>query len=380
MLVVDNADRENEADLVMAAEKVTPDAMAFMLRHTSGIICVPMPSSRADSLALPPMAEVNCDARSTAFTVSVDKREGITTGVSATDRSATIRALADPVSNREDFCRPGHVFPLRATEGGVLIRPGHTEAAVDLTNLAGLQPVGAIAELMNANGSMSRLPDALPFAEAHGIPVIEIAQLAKFRLENDNLISQSARSLLSTRVGNFRAYGYKSDLDGSEHLALVGEPVDTSMPVLVRIQSECVTGEVFGSLRCDCGSQLERSMELTSQGGIFIYLKGHEGRGIGLIDKLRAYQLQDDGLDTVEANVALGLPVDDRKYWLAGQILADLGVKQIRLITNNPDKISQVEATGIQVVERVPLLSPTNIRSARYLETKRTKLGHLLPA
>ncbi|MDQ7851254.1 MAG: bifunctional 3,4-dihydroxy-2-butanone-4-phosphate synthase/GTP cyclohydrolase II [Armatimonadota bacterium] len=379
IIVVDDEDRENEGDLVMAAQTATPEAINFMTRFGRGLICVPMAASRLVELDLPLMVDVNTSRLGTAFTVSVDVRHGTTTGISAHDRAATVRALADPGSRREDFLRPGHVFPLRAMEGGVLRRAGHTEAAVDLARLAGFAPVGVLCEVLADDGHMARLPYLEVFAGEHGLRIISIADLIRYRLRRDPFVRREGETRLPTVHGEFRAVVYENTLDGVGHLALVKGEVAGGDPVLVRMHSECLTGEVFGSLRCDCGEQLRAAMQMVQRAGrgVIVYIR-QEGRGIGLTNKIKAYALQDGGKDTVEANELLGFPPDPRDYGVGAQILADLGLHQIRLITNNPQKRAGLEGYGLEVTERIPLEMPPNQENYRYLKTKRHKLGHLL--
>jgi 3,4-dihydroxy 2-butanone 4-phosphate synthase/GTP cyclohydrolase II len=377
VIVVDDQDRENEGDLVMAAERATPEAVNFMARFGRGLICVPVEGERLDELQIPQMVPKPGDHMGTAFTVSVDART-CTTGISAHERAATIRVFVDPAARPEDLVRPGHIFPLRSKEGGVLRRPGHTEAAVDLARLAGLAPAGVICEIMADDGQMMRLPGLQAFAAEHGLKILTIADLVEYRRRTEKLIRRVADTLLPTRYGEWRLFAYDDQITGETHVALTLGPVDDGRPVLVRMHSECLTGDVFGSLRCDCGSQLDQAMrQIAAEGrGVLVYLR-QEGRGIGLANKLRAYALQDQGLDTVEANLALGLPVDARDYGTGSQILADLGVRQIRLLTNNPKKYSALSGFGLEIVERVPVRVEANTYSARYLATKKTKLGHL---
>jgi 3,4-dihydroxy 2-butanone 4-phosphate synthase/GTP cyclohydrolase II len=381
VVVVDDADRENEGDLVLAASKATPELVAFMIRHTSGVLCVPIEGRELDRLRIPPMTYVNEDRKGTAYTVSVDARDGITTGISATDRARTIRVLVDSATEPYEVTRPGHVFPLRAAEGGVLRRAGHTEAAVDLARLAGLTPAGVIAEIINDDGSMARLPELGAFARTHGLTIISIADLIAYRRRTESTVDRVAETRLPTRHGEWRASGYRSRLDGVEHLALVLGDLGAGADVLVRVHSECLTGDVFGSLRCDCGPQLAAAMQrITEEGrGVVLYVRGHEGRGIGLLHKLRAYQLQDDGHDTVDANLELGLPADARDYGTGAQILVDLGVRSMRLLTNNPAKRAGLEGYGLRIVGRVPLPVPPTQDNLRYMMTKRDRMGHDLP-
>jgi len=379
VVVVDDEDRENEGDLIMAGELVTPEAVNFMAKEARGLICVPMPREWAERLELRPMVEPPRDHHETAFTVSVDAREGITTGISAHDRAKTIRLLADPKSKPSDFVRPGHVFPLVAREGGVLRRAGHTEAAVDLCRLAGLSPVGVICEIMNEDGTMARLPDLGKFAARHGLPILTIADLIAYRKRREKLVEKVAEAELPTKWGHFRIVTYKDILSGQEHVALVKGKVAGEAPVLVRVHSECLTGDALGSLRCDCGDQLHRAMEMIeAEGkGVLLYMR-QEGRGIGLANKVCAYRLQDEGLDTVEANLHLGYPPDLRDYGIGAQILVDLGVKKLRLLTNNPKKVAGLSGYGLEIVEQVPIEVEPNPYNVRYLKAKKEKLGHRL--
>ncbi|MFN2488448.1 MAG: bifunctional 3,4-dihydroxy-2-butanone-4-phosphate synthase/GTP cyclohydrolase II [Actinomycetota bacterium] len=379
VVVVDDEARENEGDLVLAAEKVSARTIAFMVRHCSGIICVPMEGERLRELDLPLMAPNNSETMGTAFTVSVDARHGVSTGISAQDRAVTVRALLDARATPQDLARPGHVFPLRYTPGGVLRRAGHTEAAVDLARLAGLEPAGVLCEVVNEDGTMARMPDLDRFARAQGLKLISIADLIAYRRRREKLVHRVTEARIPTAYGVFRAVAYESD-DGRTHIALVkGDPAGRD-DVLVRVHSECFTGDVLGSIRCDCGMQLHDAMRKVAQEeeGVVVYMRGHEGRGIGLRHKLEAYALQDAGLDTVEANVELGFAPDARDYGVGAQILVDLGISTMRLLTNNPTKRAGLEGYGLRIVERVPLESAPNSENLRYLETKRDKLGHLI--
>jgi len=378
IIVLDDENRENEGDLILAAEKATPEAINFMVRHARGLVCMPMIGERLDELELPLMTLQNTESMQTAFTVSVDARAGTTTGISAFDRAATVRALIDPLTKRGDLMTPGHLFPLRAKEGGVLRRSGHTEACIDLARLAGLYPAGVICEIMNEDGSMARLAELEKFGERHGLKMLTIESLIRYRMQRECLILKVSDVNLPTDYGTFRMIGYESILDGQCHLALVaGDPA--APDALVRVHSECLTGDVFSSQRCDCGEQLRRALRLISQrgNGVLLYMR-QEGRGIGLANKLRAYALQDAGSDTVEANHELGYPADLRDYGIGAQILVDLGVREMRLLTNNPRKVIGLEGYGLKIVERVPLEIEPNSINRRYLETKRDKLHHLL--
>ena len=380
VVVVDDEDRENEGDLIFAAELATPELMAFMVRYTSGFICAPLTEADADRLDLPPMHHTNQDRRGTAYTVTVDAREGVSTGISAADRTHTIRLLADPTTSAADLARPGHVVPLRAKAGGVLRRPGHTEAAIDLAVLAGLRPAGVLCELVNDDGTMMRLPDLEIFAKEHQLVLISIAELIAYRRRAEQLVERVAEARLPTEYGLFRAYGYRAAPDGAEQIALVFGDVGDGQDVLVRVHSECLTGDTFGSLRCDCGPQLRAALRrIVEEGrGVMLYMRGHEGRGIGLLEKLRAYELQDTGVDTVDANLRLGLPADARDYGTGAQILYDLGVRTMRLLTNNPAKRAGLEGYGLEIVGLVPLPSRPHPENVRYLRTKRDRMGHLL--
>jgi 3,4-dihydroxy 2-butanone 4-phosphate synthase/GTP cyclohydrolase II len=380
VIVVDDADRENEGDLIMAAEAMTPETMAFMIRHTSGVICMPVEGTRLDELRLPLMVADNTESQRTAFTVSVDARTGTSTGISAADRSTTVHALLDPETRPEDLARPGHIFPLRYRDGGVLKRAGHTEAAVDLARLAGMRPAGVLAEVVNDDGTMARMPELEAFAAEHGLLLISIADLIRYRRHQEKLVRRVSEARIPTAHGDFTGYVFESLLDGTEHMAFVRGEVAGADDVLVRVHSECLTGDVFGSMRCDCGLQLDAAMQLIAEAGagVVVYLRGHEGRGIGLGHKIRAYTLQDQGRDTVEANVELGFPADSREYGIGSQILVDLGVTTMRIMTNNPAKYGGLEGYGLEIVERVPLHVLPNSENIRYLRTKQEKMGHLL--
>ena len=382
VIVTDDQRRENEGDLIMAAEAATPEKMAFFLQHTSGVICATLTGKRCDSLGIPLMVEDNQEGQGTAFTVTVDAAKGITTGISAADRATTLRALADFDSEPEDFVRPGHIFPLRSRPGGVLKRAGHTEAAVDLARLAGMRPTGVLCEIVSADKSdMARGPELEALAAEHNLPMISIADLVRHRLSTERLIREITHARVPTPHGEFECHAWEATTDGVEHLAFVKGDVGDGEPVLVRMHSECLTGDVFGSHRCDCGAQLDDSMAMiAAEGrGIVVYLRGHEGRGIGLAHKLQAYNLQDQGRDTVDANLELGLPVDTREYGIGAQILLDLGATKLRLITNNPAKRRGLDRYGLEVVERVSLPPRTTSDNLAYLRAKRERLGHLLP-
>ncbi|MFW6198472.1 MAG: bifunctional 3,4-dihydroxy-2-butanone-4-phosphate synthase/GTP cyclohydrolase II [Acidobacteriota bacterium] len=379
VIVVDDKDRENEGDLTIAAEKVTPDAINFMAKHGRGLICLPMAKERLEELQVPLMVSENSSRFNTAFCVSIEAKEDVSTGISAADRCATVRAAIDPSTRPEDLARPGHMFPLRAEPGGVLRRAGQTEAAVDLARLAGLYPAGVICEVMNEDGTMARVPDLEEFSEVHGIKMIAIADLIQYRLMTERFVKRVAAPELPTRHGAFKLYGYTNELDGKCHLALAMGDLSAEDPVLVRVHSECLTGDVFGSARCDCGDQLDVAMaRIAEEGrGVIIYLR-QEGRGIGLVNKLRAYELQDKGADTVQANESLGFKADQRDYGIGAQILTDLGVRKLRVMTNNPRKFVGLSGYGLEIVERVPIEIPPTDTTRRYLRTKKEKLGHQL--
>ncbi|MGW5293962.1 bifunctional 3,4-dihydroxy-2-butanone-4-phosphate synthase/GTP cyclohydrolase II [Streptomyces bacillaris] len=385
VVVVDDEDRENEGDLVIAAEMATPEIVAFMMSECRGLICAPMESEELERLELPQMVADNTESMQTAFTVSVDASaaHGVTTGISAADRATTLRMLAGGVAGPADFVRPGHIFPLRARSGGVLVRNGHTEAAVDLARLAGLRPAGAIVEIAGEDGTMLRLPELVPFARKHGLTIISIEDLIAYRRSAEPTVRREAETRLPTQFGDFTAYGYRSTVDGVEHVALVHGDVTENggEDVLVRIHSECLTGDIFQSQRCDCGPQLHASMRrITEEGrGVVVYLRGHEGRGIGLLSKLRAYELQERGVDTLDANLELGLPADARDYAAGAQILQDLGVRSLRLMTNNPEKTDAVLRHGLAVTGREPMPVQAGEHNLRYLRTKRDRMGHDLP-
>lgn len=381
VVVVDDEDRENEGDLIMAAEDVTPESMAFFLEHTSGVFCVPLESTRADELDLPLMVVANTEAQRTAFTVTVDYRHGTTTGISSHDRAATINALINPETRPTDLNRPGHIFPLRYRPGGVLKRAGHTEATVDLSRLAGKYPSGVLCEIVTADKSdMARLPELTEFAKKFNLPIVSIADLIRYRRHHEKLVKRVSDASLPTEHGTFQAHVFESVLDGEQHLALVYGDIANAKEILVRVHSECLTGDVMGSMRCDCGPQLHTAMaKIAAEGaGIVVYLRGHEGRGIGLGHKIRAYALQEEGRDTVDANLEQGLPVDSREYGIGAQILVDLGVTSMRLMTNNPIKYGGLEGFGLNIVERVAIESMPTEFNIDYLRTKRERMGHML--
>ena len=382
VIVVDDPDRENEGDLVIASEKITPEAVNFMAKEGRGLICLSLLPERCKELDLPLMTDRNTDPKGTAFCVSIDAhpKYGTTTGISAYDRAITIKLAISPDAKPQDFVRPGHVFPLKARQGGVLERTGHTEASVDLARLAGLYPSGVICEIMKEDGTMARLPDLIKFAKKHNLKIITIADLVQYRLKKEKFVVREAEANLPTKYGTFKIYGYRNTLDNSEHVALVMGEIKEDEPVLVRVHSECLTGDVFGSLRCDCQSQLHLALKKISEEGkgVLIYMRGHEGRGIGIINKIKAYKLQEEGFDTVEANHKLGFNADLRDFGTGAQILLDIGVRKMRLMTNNPRKIVALEGFGLEIVERVPIITEPNPHNVCYLKTKKDILGHFI--
>lgn len=381
IVITDDVDRENEGDLVIAAQFITTEAINFMAKYGRGLICCPLTEERVRELQLPMMVDsaANTSHFGTPFTVSVEARSGVTTGISAADRARTVQVLIDKETRPDDIVRPGHMFPLRARPGGVLVRAGQTEASVDLARMAGLYPAAVLCEIMKANGEMARMPDLKRFARRHGLKIVTVNDMIKYRFRTERLVQRVAETRLPTPFGEMSIFGYRTDYDPAEHVALVRGPIDPGQPVLVRVHDQCVTGDVFSSFRCDCGEQKEQALRMIGEeGGVFLYMR-QEGRGIGLHNKLRAYELQEQGLDTVEANLALGFPADRRDYGIGMQILVDLGVRKMRLITNNPSKRAGLEAYGLEVVERVPIETTPNPHNLRYLETKRSRMGHLLP-
>ncbi len=380
VVVVDDEDRENEGDLIMAAEHATEEAMAFFVRHTSGVICAPVTDARADELDLPLMVSMNTEAMRTAFTVSIDYRHGTSTGISAADRALTLRKLVDPATSSADFARPGHIFPLRSRPGGVLKRAGHTEAALDLARMAGLSEGGVLCEIVNDDGTMARVPDLVTFAKEHGLVFISIADMVRYRRRTEKLVERFSEATIPTRHGDFKAVVFESELDGIQHVAFVRGDIEGADDVLVRVHSECLTGDIFGSMRCDCGPQLDLALQHIAESGqgVLVYLRGHEGRGIGLGHKIRAYDLQEQGRDTVDANLELGLPADSREYGIGAQILVELGITTMRLMTNNPSKYGGLDGYGLEITGRVPLQVVPNEKNIAYLRTKQERMGHLL--
>jgi 3,4-dihydroxy 2-butanone 4-phosphate synthase/GTP cyclohydrolase II len=379
IIIVDDESRENEGDLAMAAEKVTPEAINFMAKHGRGLVCLPITGQRLDELSIPLMVTNNTSRHCTAFTVSIEAKDRVTTGISAFDRAQTIKTVLDPNTKPSDIAQPGHIFPIRAKEGGVLVRAGHSEAIVDLARLAGLHPAGVICEVMDEDGTMARLPQLEAMASKFDLKMITIVDLIAYRLRHEKLVQRVTEARLPTKYGEFTAVAYRSAVDAAEHIALVKGDISGDEPVLVRVHSECLTGDVFGSLRCDCGVQIEMALQSIAKEdrGVFLYMR-QEGRGIGFHNKLRAYALQDQGMDTVEANIALGFAPDLRDYGVGAQILADLGLHNVRLLTNNPKKVIGLESYGIKIVETVPLIAPATPYNIHYLETKQKKLGHIL--
>ena len=379
VVVVDDEDRENEGDLIMAAEYATPETIAFFVRYTSGVLCAPLIGERLDELALPLMVSVNTEPMRTAYTITVDAAEGTTTGISAADRAKTLNLLASKTSEPHEFVRPGHVLPLRYRPGGVLKRAGHTEAAVDLARLAGCEPAGVLAEVVNDDGTMSRMPELIEFCREHDLLLISIADLIRYRRSNERLVDPIAQARIPTIYGDFTGHVFR-DFDGQEHVAMVHGQIMGSDPVMVRVHSECLTGDILSSLRCDCGTQLHTALETIARegAGVLVYLRGHEGRGIGIGHKIAAYSLQDQGHDTVDANLELGLPVDRREYGIGAQILVELGVTKMRLITNNPKKIGGLAGYGLEIIERVPTVTAPNPENVAYLRTKQLRMGHLI--
>jgi 3,4-dihydroxy 2-butanone 4-phosphate synthase/GTP cyclohydrolase II len=378
VIITDDEDRENEGDLVIAAQFVTPDAINFMAKFGRGLICCPLTADRVAELKLPMMSEDNSSHFGTPFTVSVEARNGVTTGISAGDRARTVQVLIDPASEPADLVRPGHMFPLRARDGGVLVRAGQTEASVDLAKMAGLYPAAVLCEIMKADGEMARMPDLKRFARRHGLKIVTVNDMIKYRLRTEKLVHRVAETRLPTAHGDMMILAYRADNEVDEHVAVIKGPIDPDQPTLVRVHDQCVTGDVFGSMRCDCGEQKEIALEMIGrEGGVFLYMR-QEGRGIGLHNKLRAYELQDQGMDTVDANLALGFPADRRDYGIGMQILLDIGVRKMRLLTNNPAKRAGLEGYGLEVVERIPIEIKPNEYNIRYLDTKRRRMGHLL--
>lgn len=378
VVLVDDEDRENEGDFIMAAQHATPEKLAFIVRYSTGVICAPLTDERCEDLRLPLMVEQNTESQRTAYTVTVDVIEGTTTGISAADRALTVNALADPNVSFKAFARPGHIFPLRARQGGVLKRAGHTEAAVDLVRMAGLGPVAALSELVHDDGETMRGGDCAVFARDHGLPIVTVRDLIAYRRSREKYVERTTERILPTEFGEFTAVGYRNALDDIGHVALVAGDIGDGERILVRVHSECLTGDILGSLRCDCGAQLQNALRAVAEEGrgVVLYLRGHEGRGIGLLHKLQAYQLQDSGRDTVDANLDLGLPADARDYGIGAQILADLGVRSMRLLSNNPAKRAGLEGYGLSIVDRVPLRVEPNAHNERYLATKESRMGH----